>query len=90
MEPNKQIPQAFKKFFWDADFSKLSLPEHQNYILGKLMMYGDIESIQWILRTFDHTTVYGYLKKKGEHTLDKNSLRFWKKLMDMDDLWLPT
>ena len=87
MQQNKQIPPAFKKFFWDTDFTKLKFPEHQNYVLGKLMAYGDLASIRWILRTFDHGTIRRYLEKKGEYTLDKKSYLFWNKVLRMEDLW---
>ena len=46
MKENRQIPPAFKKFFWDADFAKLKFPEHGNYVLGKLKAYGDLASIK--------------------------------------------
>ena len=36
MKENRQIPAAFKKFFWDADFAELRFPEHENYVLGML------------------------------------------------------
>jgi hypothetical protein len=82
-----EIPPSLTKFFWDADVSQLKFPEHQNYVLGKLMLYGDVPSIQWILRTFNQETVRRYIETKGERTLDKNSFRFWNKVLRMDDLW---
>ena len=82
-----QIPPALKKFFWDADFSQLTFPEHENYVLGKLMAYGDLASIHWILRTFDRGTVSRYFMKKGRYALDRKSYLFWEKVLRMDDLW---
>jgi hypothetical protein len=87
MNGNRQIPQAFKKFFWDADFAKLKFPEHRNYVLGKLMVYGDLDSIKWILDTFDRGTISRYLEKRGERTLDKKSYIFWTKILRMEELW---
>ena len=87
MNQSRQIPPALKKFFWDADFVRLKFPDHQNYVLGKLMLYGDIASINWILRTFDPGTVSRYLETKGKHALDKKSYLFWEKILRMGDLW---
>jgi hypothetical protein len=87
MIENKHIPPAFKKFFWDADFAKLKFPEHENYVLGKLMAYGDGASIRWILRTFEHGIISRYFEKRGKYTLDKQSYQFWKKILRMEDLW---
>jgi len=87
MNESRQIPPALKKFFWDADFVQLKLPDHQNYVLGKLMLYGDIASINWILRAFDPGTVSRYLETKGKYALDKKSYLFWEKVLRMGDLW---
>ena len=87
MTENRQIPPALNKFFWDADFAQLKLPDHENYVLGKLMLYGDIASIKWILLTFDHGTVSRYLETKGKYALDRRSYLFWEKVLRMGDLW---
>ena len=87
MRETKQIPPTLKKFFWDADFTKLTFPEHENYVLGKLMAYGDLASIHWILRSFDRGTVRRYLESKGKYALDKKSYLFWEKVLCMEDLW---
>jgi hypothetical protein len=90
MNENNHVPPAFKKFFWDADFAKLKFPEHENYVLGKLMAYGDLASIKWILRTYEHGTISRYLEKRGKHTLGKQSFLFWRKILRMEDLWQRT
>lgn len=87
MKESITIPPAFKKFFWDSDFLKLKLPEHENYILNKLMIYGDIESIKWIIQNFDRGTVNTYLSTKGKFALDKKSYLFWNTITNMEDLW---
>ena len=87
MNENRQIPPALRKFFWDADFAKLTFPDHQNYVLGKLMEYGDIASIKWIISTFDRGTISRYLETKGKVALDKKSYLFWEKVLRMADLW---
>ena len=87
MNEHRQIPPAFKKFFWDADFAKLKFPEHENYVLGKLMAYGNLASIRWIIRAFDRGTISRYLEKKGTYALDRKSYLFWEKVLRMEDLW---
>ena len=87
MKENRHIPPACRKFFWDADFSQLKFPEHENYVLGRLMQYGDIASIKWIILAFDRSTISRYLEKKGKVALDKKSYLFWEKVLRMEDLW---
>jgi hypothetical protein len=65
----------------------LKFPEHENYVLGKLMAYGDLASIHWVIRAFDRATISRYLEKKGMYALDRKSYLFWEKVLRMEDLW---
>jgi hypothetical protein len=87
MEKGIPIPQTLKKFFWDSDFSRLNIPEHRNYILGKLMLYGNVESMIWIIRNFDRDIIGTYLSTKGKSVLDKKSYVLWSTISTMDELW---
>lgn len=81
------IPHTLKKYFWDSDFSRLNISEHSNYILGKLMLYGNVESMIWVIRNFDRSMITTYLSTKGKSALDKRSYAFWNTITTMDDLW---
>ena len=87
MDKDIPIPHTLKKFFWDADFARLNIPEHRNYILGKLMLYGNMESMIWIIRNFDRGMIDTYLATKGKSVLDKKSYAFWSTITTMDKLW---
>ncbi len=75
------------KYFWDCDKSKLDFELHKSYILSRLMQYGDIEAIKWILNNYEREYVVNYLEKKGKSTLDRKSFLFWEKISRYDDLW---
>ena len=87
MEKDIPIPQTLKKFFWDSDFSRLNISEHRNYILGKLMLYGNLEAMLWIIKNFDRDIIGTYLSTKGKVVLDKKSYVFWNTITTMDELW---
>ena len=87
MKTLNALPQSFRMFFWDGDYDKLKFPEHENYVLQKLMMYGNLESIAWIMRNVDRETIGMYLARKGKNTLDRRSYQFWVAVHGMEDLW---
>ncbi len=81
------LPLHIKKYFWDCDFSKLSLDLHRNFILGRLLLYGDLKAIAFILGNYIKPEVEKFLYKKGKNCLDKRSFNFWEKLLNVDELW---
>lgn len=75
------------KYFWDCDKSKLEFNLHKSYILNRLMQYGNIEAIKWILNNYKREYVQNYLEKKGKSALDRKSFLFWEKISRFVDLW---
>ncbi len=75
------------KYFWDCDKSKLDLDLHKGYILSRLMQFGDIDAIKWVLKNLEREYVIDYLSRKGKNSLDRRSYSFWKKLSSYNDLW---
>jgi hypothetical protein len=76
------------KYFWDCDKSKLDLNLHKSYVLNRLMQYGDIEAVKWILKNLEREYVINHLKNKGKNSLDSKSYSFWEKLCSYNDLWI--
>lgn len=66
---------------------KLNIYKHENYILNKLMFYGDFESIKWIILNFNRNKISSLLLKQGKVSLDRKSFLFWSKITNMENLW---
>jgi hypothetical protein len=70
-----KIPIAFKKYFWDYEFSDLNLNEYGLIITERILNYGNLESIKWLLRRID-TAFLKEVVKNGRY-LDKKTKNFW-------------
>ncbi len=81
------LPIEFKKYFWDCDFSNLDLIKNKNFILGRLLLFGDLNAIKYVIKYFNRTEVKDYIAKKGTFVLDTSSFGFWKKIVEYNDLW---
>jgi len=46
------LPKNLKKYFWDVNFVKLDTEKNPDYVIARLLEYGDFETIQWLMRTF--------------------------------------
>ncbi|GIW66825.1 MAG: hypothetical protein KatS3mg095_0723 [Candidatus Parcubacteria bacterium] len=52
-----KIPQSFKKYFWDIDFNSLDIKKYQDYIIERLLEYGDEKAYQWLFNKFSLTKI---------------------------------
>jgi len=49
-EKDIKIPKEFKKYFWDVDFGKLSFKKHYNFILTRVMNFGNFKALCWLFK----------------------------------------
>ncbi len=82
-----KLPIEFKKYFWDCDFRKLNFKEHRNFILSRLLIYGDIGTIKFVLDQVSRNEIKNYLNVKGNNALNKLNIKFWNKLVLYNELW---
>ena len=81
------LPSTYKKYFWDCDFNQLDLNLHKEFILKRLLNFGDLEAIKFVLTKFSHHYVSNMIKQKGEKVLSRTNLLFWQKLIKHNELW---
>jgi hypothetical protein len=53
------------KYFWDCDKSNLDFKVYQSFILNRLMQYGDIEAVKWVLNNYEREYAVEYFCEKG-------------------------
>lgn len=71
------LPPGFRRFFWDAPLSGLSAETHRDFILGRLMEWGDRDALRWLLRTYPKNSLEEFLQGRGREVLSKRDWRFW-------------
>jgi len=42
----KTLPEFLKKYFWDVDFSKLDKEAYSQFIIERILEYGDQKAIK--------------------------------------------
>jgi len=52
-----KLPLFLKKYFWDVDFDKLDLSDCPEYIILRLLEYGDIEAIRWLFKNVSKVAI---------------------------------
>lgn len=64
-----KIPDHFSKYFWDSDISSIDLKSHQQYIIARVLRYGDEASLKWIHQTFKRTDIRNCVYQSRELSL---------------------
>ena len=71
-----------KKLFWDADFNKMSLDDHADFIIKRILNFGDLKDFE-VLKE-----IYGVEKIKSVacSTIFQNNktLNFWSKILKIE------
>jgi hypothetical protein len=69
------LPVEFKKYFWDCDFSRLTVKEYPFFITERILRFGNMGSLQWLLDVVGLETVKQVVT--GSRNLDKKTINFW-------------
>ena len=70
------VPVFVKKYFWEVDADELDPQKNSEYIIGRILEYGDTEAARWMFQAFDTRAVKeALLKKRGFSRITAN---FWR------------
>ena len=78
------LPPAFRRFFWDTPLSSLSVETHRDFILGRLLEWGDRQALRWVFRTYPKASLKEFLRRRGVEILSKKNWRFYALLLGLD------
>ena len=82
-----KLPITYKKYFWDCDFNRLDLNTHKEFIVKRLLNYGDLKAIKYVLCEIPQKYVSDLIKTNGQNILSRTNYLFWQKLIKHDELW---
>ncbi len=70
------LPEEFKKYFWDVAFDELTLEKHPEFIAERILNYGDLNGIKWLLKSMNRQ----FIKKLIENNrkLNAKTKNYWQ------------
>jgi hypothetical protein len=74
------LPPEFKKYFWDCDFTQLTLREYAFFITERILVYGDLPALQWVMRTAGMECIRRVVRES--RNLDKKTINFWELMLN--------
>ena len=63
------------RLFWDVDERSVDVNLHRSYVIRRIMDYGDMEDVKWMLRAYSSQQIIDVLKRS--RGLSRKSATFW-------------
>lgn len=76
-----KLPNFLKKYFWDVDFSKINDKKHPQFIIERILEYGDERATKWLEENFDNQTIKKVLCQSKR--LSPKSANFWQLIFSL-------
>ncbi len=70
-----KLPSYAKKYFWDIDANKLDAARHADYVVARLLQYGDVRSMRWLLAHVSSQKIRRVIMRR--RGLSSKSANFW-------------
>jgi hypothetical protein len=69
--------------FWDVDPSALDPQEHEDFILGRVLVEGDWECVRAVRRLVGDEALASFVRRAGGRRLDRRTRRFLETVLDL-------
>lgn len=76
---SSRIPGEFKRYFWDVDFSGLDIEKYPGFIAERIMNYGDLKGIKWLLSWADRDFIKDLAV--NSRNLNAKTRNYWQVLL---------
>lgn len=70
-----KLPKKFIKYFWDCDFESLKWEKYSFFITERILNFGDVASVHWLLDVAGRRLIVVVAKKS--RSLDEKTKNFW-------------
>ena len=69
------MPGYLKRYFWDVDFSNLHFKKHPEFIVERILEFGDERAVAWLLKNLSRNQIIDTLHNSNR--LSGKSANFW-------------
>jgi hypothetical protein len=67
--------------FWDTPLSSIDLGLHRDFVIERLLQYGGMEGIHWLLENYDHDVIENVVR--NSRNLSRMTAGFWSAYFDI-------
>jgi len=75
----RKLPHFLKRYFWDVDFSKLQKNSHPQFIIKRILEYGDEKATKWLFQHFTRSEIRRTLTRRRD--ISPLSANYWSLIL---------
>jgi hypothetical protein len=75
------LPEFLRPLFWEVDFDRLRVRGRERYIIERVLEYGDLSEVKWMLECFSRDGIAQTLRRS--RGLSPKSASFWAFILDV-------
>ncbi|RKZ20786.1 hypothetical protein DRQ18_05655 [bacterium] len=77
------LPECVKRILWDVEKDEVDIREHREFLIKRILEYGDPESIKWVRENYTPEEIKKVIEKgRG---LSPKTITLWKYLLKMEE-----
>lgn len=76
-----KIPHKLQPILWSRDVKNLNLEKDKVYIIHQILMYGDLNEIRWLFRTYGKKVIVNVFLNHPSKQYPKETFHFVKNFL---------
>lgn len=80
VKPDSSLPGEFQKYFWDVNFNELTLEEYPGFISERILNFGDLNGVKWLLSRTDMSFIKTLIK--NSRNLNPKTKNYWQLILE--------
>ena len=88
------LPVFLAALFWDTDPTGVDTEMHRDFVIGRILAVGTLESIRWALADYGDDVIRDWIVRHEGRQLSGPQLRFWETVIGLPEdrvsAWLAT
>jgi hypothetical protein len=79
----RKLPHLLQICFWDYDFSALSWEKDRDFIIGRVLSYGNWDAVIWLRSRLEDHALREWIMHHQGRGLSPRQLRFWQLILGL-------
>ncbi len=75
---SRGVPAWAAWLFWDVDPAKLDLDRDEGFILPRVLEFGGMAEVRWVLGRYGRDGIRAFLRDVGHPEISSRTLAFWR------------
>jgi hypothetical protein len=75
------LPKALHRYFWDVDAKQLNIRKYRQFVIERILEFGDERAIRWVRRAFGDDAIRQVVCQSRR--ISKRTANFWCLLLNI-------